>query len=286
MSHGTRLGELSKILIANRGEIACRVMRTARKMNIKTVAVYSDADRDSLHVQMADEAHYIGPSPASESYLCQDKILDIIRRTGAQAVHPGYGFLSEQAPFAEALASAGVHWIGPPASAIADMGSKSASKKIMIEAGVSCIPGYHGDNQEEGFLKEQADDIGYPVIIKAVSGGGGKGMRMVFQAKDFIPALRSAQEESLKAFNDDRVIIERYFSTQPRHVEVQVMADTHGNALYFSNRDCSVQRRHQKIIEEAPAPGLTPEEHTRIGEMAVRAAKAVGYRSAGLLPTT
>ena len=281
MSHGQRLNKLSKILIANRGEIACRVMKTARKMNIKTVAVFSDADRHSLHVKMADEAHYIGPSPASESYLRQDKLLEIIKKTGAQAVHPGYGFLSEQAPFAEALAAQGVEFIGPPASAIADMGSKSASKRIMIDAGVSCIPGYHGDNQDEAYLKEQADQVGYPIIIKAVSGGGGKGMRMVFDEKDFMAALRSAKEESIKAFNDDRVILERFFDFQPRHVEVQVMADSHGNALYFSNRDCSVQRRHQKIIEEAPAPGLTPEEHREIGEMAVRAAKAVGYKSAG-----
>lgn len=281
MSHSQKMQKLSKILIANRGEIACRVMKTARKMNIKTVAVFSDADRHSLHVKMADEAHYIGPSPASESYLRQDKILDVIRHTGAQAVHPGYGFLSEQAPFAEALAAEGVAFIGPPASAIAEMGSKSASKKIMIDAGVSCIPGYHGDNQDEEYLKEQGDSVGYPLIIKAVSGGGGKGMRMVFHEKDFMQALRSAKEESIKAFNDDRVILERFFDFQPRHVEVQVMADAHGNALYFSNRDCSVQRRYQKIIEEAPAPGLTSEEHREIGEMAVRAAKAVGYRSAG-----
>ncbi|XP_063694539.1 methylcrotonoyl-CoA carboxylase subunit alpha, mitochondrial-like [Bolinopsis microptera] len=281
MSHGQRINKLSKILIANRGEIACRVMKTARKMNIKTVAVFSDADRHSLHVKMADEAHYIGPSPASESYLRQDKLMDIIKKTGAQAVHPGYGFLSEQAPFAEALAAQGVEFIGPPASAIAEMGSKSASKRIMIDAGVSCVPGYHGDNQDEAYLKEQADQVGYPIIIKAVSGGGGKGMRMVFDDKDFMAALRSAKEESIKAFNDDRVILERFFDFQPRHVEVQVMADSHGNAVYFSNRDCSVQRRYQKIIEEAPAPGLTPEEHREIGEMAVRAAKAVGYKSAG-----
>ena len=281
MSHGQKMQKLSKILIANRGEIACRVMKTARKMNIKTVAVFSDADRNSLHVKMADEAHYIGPSPASESYLRQDKIMDIVRQTGAQAVHPGYGFLSEQAPFAEALAAEGVEFIGPPASAIAEMGSKSASKKIMIDAGVSCIPGYHGDNQDEEYLKEQAAAVGYPLIIKAVSGGGGKGMRMIFHEKDFMQALRSAKEESIKAFNDDRVILERFFDFQPRHVEVQVIADSHGNALYFSDRDCSVQRRYQKIIEEAPAPGLTPEEHIEIGEMAVKAAKAVGYKSAG-----
>lgn len=272
---------LNKILIANRGEIACRVMKTARLMNIKTVAVYSDADRDALHVQMADEAHYIGPSPASESYLLQDKIMNVVTKTGAQGVHPGYGFLSEQAGFAKLCESEGVEFIGPPASAISSMGSKSASKRIMIDADVNCIPGYHGDNQDELYLKEEADKIGYPLIIKAVSGGGGKGMRMVFDPKDFMASLRSAKEESIKSFNDDRVIMERFFNFKPRHVEVQVMADAYGDALYFSERDCSVQRRYQKIIEEAPGPGLTSDERTYIGEMAVKAAKAVGYKSAG-----
>lgn len=272
---------LNKILIANRGEIACRVMKTARLMNIKTVAVYSDADRDALHVQMADEAHYIGPSPASESYLLQDKIMNVVTKTGAQGVHPGYGFLSEQAGFAKLCESEGVEFIGPPSSAISSMGSKSASKRIMIDAGVNCTPGYHGDNQDELYLKEEADKIGYPLIIKAVSGGGGKGMRMVFDPKDFMASLRSAKEESIKSFNDDRVIMERFFDFKPRHVEVQVMADAYGNALYFSERDCSVQRRYQKIIEEAPGPGLTTDERSYIGEMAVKAAKAVGYKSAG-----
>jgi len=272
---------LNKILIANRGEIACRVMKTARLMNIKTVAVYSDADRDALHVQMADEAHYIGPSPASESYLLQEKIMNVVTKTGAQGVHPGYGFLSEQAGFAKLCESEGVEFIGPPASAISSMGSKSASKRIMIDADVNCIPGYHGDNQDELYLKEEADKIGYPLIIKAVSGGGGKGMRMVFDQKDFMSSLRSAKEESIKSFNDDRVIMERFFNFKPRHVEVQVMADAYGNALFFSERDCSVQRRYQKIIEEAPGPGLTADERTYIGEMAVKAAKAVGYKSAG-----
>ena len=281
MAQVTKFRNLNKILVSNRGEIACRVIKTARRMNIKTVAVFSDADRHSLHVKMADEAHHIGESPASESYLRQDKILEVIKKTGAQAVHPGYGFLSEQPRFADLLESQGVVFIGPPSSAIADMGSKSASKKIMIDAGVSCIPGYHGDNQDEGFLKEQAAIIGYPLIIKAVSGGGGKGMRTVFEPDNFISALHSAKEESIKSFNDDRVILERFFDFKPRHVEVQIMADACGNALYFSERDCSVQRRHQKIIEEAPAPGLSPEESKYIGEMAVKAAKAVGYRGAG-----
>ncbi|KAG0237809.1 Methylcrotonoyl-CoA carboxylase subunit alpha, mitochondrial [Actinomortierella wolfii] len=269
-----------KILIANRGEIACRVMRTAKKLGIKTVAVYSDADRNALHVKMADEAYNIGPAPSAESYLKVDKIIEVAKKSGAQAIHPGYGFLSENSDFADRLAKENITFIGPPASAIVSMGSKSESKHIMEAAKVPVVPGYHGDNQDPAFLKAEADRIGYPVLIKAVKGGGGKGMRIVEKPEDFEMMLESSRREAIKSFSDDKVLVEKYLVT-PRHVEVQVFADTHGNAVYLFERDCSVQRRHQKILEEAPAPGLSEELRKELGEKAVAAAKAVNYVGAG-----
>ncbi|KAJ1662049.1 hypothetical protein IW140_006215 [Coemansia sp. RSA 1813] len=269
-----------KILIANRGEIACRVIRTARKLGIKTVAVYSEADANSMHVKMADEAYLIGQAPVSESYLKTDTIMEIVRKSGAQAIHPGYGFLSENAGFADRLESENVTFIGPPGAAIRAMGSKSESKRIMQEAGVPVVPGYHGENQDAAFLKQKADEIGYPVLIKAVLGGGGKGMRIVEKPDDFDMMLESSRREAIKSFGDDNVLVEKYLTT-PRHVEVQVFADTHGNAVHLFERDCSVQRRHQKIIEEAPAPHLLPEVRKRLGDQAVAAAKAVNYVGAG-----
>ncbi|EJD41813.1 hypothetical protein AURDEDRAFT_153044 [Auricularia subglabra TFB-10046 SS5] len=268
-----------KILIANRGEIACRVIRTARKLGIRTVAVYSDADANALHVRLADEAVNIGPAQSSESYLRADKIIAAAKKTGAQAIHPGYGFLSENAAFAEALADAGLVFIGPPTSAIRSMGSKSESKDIMTAAGVPCVPGYHGTEQDGAFLLARAEEIGFPVLIKAVLGGGGKGMRIASDAASFPDALESARREASKAFGDERVLVERYVRA-PRHVEVQVMADGR-NAVSLWERDCSVQRRHQKIIEEAPVPGVAMDVRRRMGETAVRAAQAVGYVGAG-----
>ena len=270
----------SKILIANRGEIACRVIKTARRMGIRTVAVYSEADANARHVRLADEAVLLGPAAARESYLVAEKILDAARRTGAQAIHPGYGFLSENADFAEACAAAGVVFIGPPASAIRAMGSKSAAKALMEKAAVPLTPGYHGDNQEPEFLKQQADAIGYPVLIKAAAGGGGKGMRLVDKGEDFIAALASCQREARSSFGNDQVLVEKYI-TRPRHIEIQVFGDSQGNCVYLFERDCSVQRRHQKVLEEAPAPGMTPERRRQMGEAAVAAAKAVGYVGAG-----
>ena len=269
-----------KILVANRGEIACRVMNTARRLRIKTVAVYSEADRHSRHVSMADEAICIGPAASAESYLRSDKILAVAKQFGAQAVHPGYGFLSENAAFSEQCGKHGIVFVGPPASAIREMGSKSESKKIMINAGVPVVPGYHGDEQSLEFLKAEADKIGYPVLIKAVSGGGGKGMRIVERASDFAAMLESSRRESIKSFGDDKVLVEKYLK-RPRHVEVQVFADTHGNAVHLYERDCSVQRRHQKILEEAPAPGLPEEIRQDLGRQAVNAALAVKYVGAG-----
>lgn len=270
----------SKILIANRGEIACRVIKTARRLGIRTVAVYSEADANARHVRLADEAVLLGPAAARESYLVAEKILDAARRTGAQAIHPGYGFLSENADFAEACAAAGVVFIGPPASAIRAMGSKSAAKALMEKAAVPLTPGYHGDNQEPEFLKQQADAIGYPVLIKAAAGGGGKGMRLVDKGEDFIAALASCQREARSSFGNDQVLVEKYI-TRPRHIEIQVFGDSQGNCVYLFERDCSVQRRHQKVLEEAPAPGMTPEHRRQMGEAAVAAAKAVGYVGAG-----
>ena len=269
-----------KILIANRGEIACRVIKTARSMGIATVAVYSEADANARHVRLADEAVLIGPAAARESYLVADRILAAARQTSAEAVHPGYGFLSENADFADACEAAGIAFIGPPASAIRAMGSKSAAKALMEKAAVPLTPGYHGDNQEPGFLAGQADRIGYPVLIKASSGGGGKGMRRVDNAADFEAALASCKREAINAFGDDHVLVEKYV-LKPRHIEIQVFGDQHGNCVYLFERDCSVQRRHQKVLEEAPAPGMTPERRAAMGKAAVDAAKAVGYVGAG-----
>ncbi len=280
-SFSTRDGKMfSKILIANRGEIACRVIETARKMGVRTVAVYSDIDKDSKHVALSDESYYIGPNPASESYLLADKILEICKISGAEAVHPGYGFLSENAEFSNACAENGIKFIGPPAKAIIDMGSKSASKDIMIAADVPVTPGYHGDAQDVETLRAEAKKMGYPIMIKAVLGGGGKGMRMVMEESGFEEGLDGCKREALKSFGDDRVLIER-FLVKPRHVELQVFADEHGNCIHLYERDCSVQRRHQKVLEEAPAPGMTEELRARMGTAAVNAAKAVGYEGAG-----
>jgi len=269
-----------KILVANRGEIACRVMRTAREIGVKTVAVYSDADAEALHVAMADESVRIGPPAAAESYLNIPAIIDACKLTGAEAVHPGYGFLSENPDFAEALESEGIVFIGPSAEAIRAMGLKDAAKKLMEEAGVPVVPGYHGKDQDPAFLAKQAEEIGYPVLIKARAGGGGKGMRRVDDAKDFEAALEGAQRESQASFGDDHVLIEKYVST-PRHIEIQVFGDGQGNAVHLFERDCSLQRRHQKVIEEAPAPGMTEGVRAAMGEAAVRAAQAINYAGAG-----
>ena len=270
----------SKILIANRGEIACRVIRTARKMGVKTVAVYSDADRDALHVSMADEAVHIGASPARESYLLGGRIIEACKQTGAEAVHPGYGFLSENADFSRLCKNNGLIFIGPPGSAIEAMGSKSAAKSIMENAGVPVLPGYHGEDQSPELLKKAAAEIGYPVVLKAVSGGGGKGMRRVLSTEEFDQALAGARREAAASFGDDDMLVEKYLP-QPRHVELQVFCDRHGNAVYLFERDCSVQRRHQKVIEEAPAPGMTPKLRQEMGEAAVKAARAIAYEGAG-----
>ncbi|MEY8877037.1 MAG: acetyl/propionyl/methylcrotonyl-CoA carboxylase subunit alpha, partial [Leptothrix sp. (in: b-proteobacteria)] len=270
----------TKILIANRGEIACRVIKTARRLGIATVAVYSEADANARHVRLADEAVLIGPAAARDSYLRADKILAVAQATGAQAVHPGYGFLSENADFADACAAAGIVFIGPPASAIRAMGSKSAAKALMDKAGVPLTPGYHGDRQDPIFLAGQAELIGYPVLIKASAGGGGKGMRRVDRHEDFAAALASCQREASNAFGDDHVLVEKYV-LKPRHIEIQVFGDTQGDCVFLFERDCSVQRRHQKVLEEAPAPGMTPERRAAMGKAAVEAAKAVGYVGAG-----
>ncbi|MBW7861277.1 MAG: acetyl/propionyl/methylcrotonyl-CoA carboxylase subunit alpha [Rhodocyclaceae bacterium] len=269
-----------KILIANRGEIACRVIQTARRMGVRTVAVYSEADASARHVRLADEAVLIGPAAVRESYLVIDKIIAAAKATGAQAIHPGYGFLSENEAFCEACEREGLVFIGPPVSAIRAMGSKSEAKKIMGAAGVPLTPGYHGDDQDPALLRTEADAIGYPVLIKAAAGGGGKGMRLVERGEDFADALASCKREAASSFGDDHVLIEKYI-TRPRHVEIQVFGDTHGNCVYLFERDCSVQRRHQKVLEEAPAPGMTPERRAAMGQAAVDAAKAVGYVGAG-----
>ncbi len=270
----------NKVLIANRGEIACRVIKTARRMGIHTVAVYSEADANARHVRLADEAVCIGPAAARESYLVAERILNAARRTGAQAVHPGYGFLSENDRFADACAAAGVVFIGPPSDAIRSMGSKSAAKRIMGAANVPLIPGYHGDNQTAAFLHAQADAIGYPALIKASAGGGGKGMRLVEKSEDFVAALASCRREAVSSFGSEHVLIEKYLA-RSRHIEFQVFADTQGNCVHLFERDCSVQRRHQKVVEEAPAPGMTVERRTAMGQAAVDAARAVGYVGAG-----
>ncbi len=270
----------NKILIANRGEIACRVIKTARRMGIRTVAVYSEADAGARHVRLADEAVCIGPAPARQSYLLGERIIEAARATGAQAIHPGYGFLSENEAFAEACAANGIAFVGPPVSAIRAMGLKSESKKLMEKAGVPLTPGYHGDEQEPAFLRKQADAIGYPVLIKASAGGGGKGMRAVLKGEEFAEALASCQREAKSSFGDEHVLIEKYLQ-RPRHVEIQVFGDSHGNCVYLFERDCSVQRRHQKVLEEAPAPGMTAERRAAMGKAAVDAARAVGYVGAG-----
>ena len=270
----------AKILIANRGEIACRVIRTARRLGIATVAVYSEADRGAMHVELADEAWPIGPPPARESYLNIEAILDAALKSDAEAVHPGYGFLSENAEFAEACEARGIAFIGPPASAIRTMGSKAAAKVLMQQYGVPLVPGYHGEDQEPDRLLDEAERIGFPILIKASAGGGGRGMRVVDGAAEFAAALASAKREAAAAFGDDRMLIEKYL-LHPRHIEIQIFADTAGNAIHLFERDCSIQRRHQKVIEEAPAPGLTEKERSTMGKAAVAAAKAAGYLGAG-----
>jgi acetyl/propionyl-CoA carboxylase alpha subunit len=271
---------IESVLIANRGEIARRVIRTARRMGVRTIAVYSEADADAPHVREADVAVPIGPSPASESYLIPARILEAARQTGAAAIHPGYGFLSENAAFAEAVIAAGLVWIGPPPSAIRAMGLKDAAKRLMAEAGVPVTPGYLGDDQSLDRLRAEADRIGYPVLIKAVAGGGGKGMRRVDRAEDFAEALAGAQREGAASFGEPRVLLETYV-TRPRHIEVQVFADSRGEVVHLFERDCSLQRRHQKVIEEAPAPGMSDEARAQVTSAAIRAARAVGYVGAG-----
>src|SRR5438132_35237 len=273
---------IKSLLIANRGEIACRVIRTARRLGVRTVAVYSDADAKALHVRMADEAVHIGASPARESYLCGDRIIEAAKSTGAEAIHPGYGFLSENADFAQAVIDAGLIWVGPKPASIRAMGLKDAAKKLMAEAGVPVTPGYLGEDQDSKRLKQEADAIGYPVLIKAVAGGGGKGMRRVDAPGEFDDALDSAKREAASAFGDDRVLIEKYILS-PRHIEVQVFGDSHGNVVHLFERDCSLQRRHQKVIEEAPAPGMDVETRAAVCGAAVRAAQAVNYENAGTI---
>ena len=273
---------IAKLLIANRGEIACRIIRTARAMGIATVAVYSDADARALHVRQADEAVHIGPSPAAESYLVGEKIIAAAKQTGAEAIHPGYGFLSENAGFAQAVIDAGLIWVGPKPSSIEAMGLKDAAKTLMMEAGVPVTPGYLGADQSAERLKKEADAIGYPVLIKAVAGGGGKGMRKVDKAEDFEADLQSCRREAKASFSNDEVLLEKWI-TSPRHIEVQVFGDSHGNVVHLFERDCSLQRRHQKVIEEAPAPGMDEATREEICAAAVRAAKAVDYEGAGTI---
>ena len=269
-----------KILIANRGEIACRVIKTARKMGIKTVAIYSDADKQALHVQMADEAVHIGPPPANQSYIVIDKVMEAIRATGAQAVHPGYGFLSENSKFAEALETEGVAFVGPPVNAIESMGDKITSKKIAQEAGVSTVPGYMGLIADAEEAVKISNQVGYPVMIKASAGGGGKGMRIAWNDDEAREGFQSSKNEAANSFGDDRIFIEK-FVTQPRHIEIQVLCDKHGNGIYLGERECSIQRRNQKVVEEAPSPFLDEDTRRAMGEQAVALAKAVGYSSAG-----
>ncbi len=273
---------IKSLLIANRGEIACRIIRTARRLGIRTVAIYSDADAKALHVRMADEAVHIGPSPARESYLVGEKIIAAAMATKAKAIHPGYGFLSENADFAQAVIDAGFIWVGPKPDSIRAMGLKDAAKTLMANAGVPVTPGYHGEDQSPDVLKMEASAIGYPVLIKAVAGGGGKGMRRVDAAKDFDDALESCKREAASSFGDDRVLIEKYILS-PRHIEVQVFGDSKGNVVHLFERDCSLQRRHQKVIEEAPAPGMDEATREAVCGAAVRAAKAVNYEGAGTI---
>jgi 3-methylcrotonyl-CoA carboxylase alpha subunit len=268
------------VLIANRGEIACRVARTAKRLGLRTVAVYSDADAKALHVRVCDEAHAIGPAPAAQSYLVIDKLIGAAKASRAECIHPGYGFLSENAAFAQACADAGIVFVGPPPSAMRAMGLKDRAKALMEKAGVPVVPGYHGDMQEAKFLARKAYEIGYPVLIKATAGGGGKGMRRVDRHADFDEALSGAMREAKAAFGDERVLIEKYVAA-PRHIEMQIFADGHGNAIHLNERDCSLQRRHQKVIEEAPAPGMSGAMRATMGQAAVAAAKAAGYVGAG-----
>ncbi len=270
----------SSVLIANRGEIAVRIARTAKRLGMRTIAVYSEADASALHARECDEAYAIGPAPPRDSYLAVEKLIEVARRTGADCIHPGYGFLSENADFAEACAAAGVVFVGPPPSAIRAMGAKDRAKSLMEQAGVPVVPGYHGDQQAPAFLKRKAYEIGYPVLIKAVAGGGGKGMRRVDKHAEFENALGAAKREAKSAFGDPRVLVEKYI-TAPRHIEIQVVADRAGHVLHLNERDCSLQRRHQKVIEEAPAPDMTPALRTEMGRAAVEAARAVGYEGAG-----
>jgi 3-methylcrotonyl-CoA carboxylase alpha subunit len=271
-----------RLLIANRGEIACRIIRTAKRLGIETVAVHSDSDQNSRHVRLADRAECIGPAAARQSYLDIEAVIAAAKRSGADAVHPGYGFLSENAAFADACEAAGLLFVGPPASAIRAMGSKSEAKRLLEDAGVPLTPGYHGERQDADTLLAEADRIGYPVLIKASAGGGGKGIRRVDRAEDFISALASCQREASASFGDPKVLVERYI-TKPRHIEIQVFADRHGNVLHLGERDCSIQRRHQKVLEEAPAPGMTATRRAAMGEAAVNAAKRVGYVGAGTI---
>ncbi len=270
------------LLIANRGEIACRIIKTARKMGLRTIAVFSEADRDALHVRMADEAVAIGPAPARESYLCTDKILDAARLTGAQAIHPGYGFLSEQTDLVKGCAAQGIVWVGPHMNAIASMGSKIAAKKIAVEAGVPCIPGYSGEDQSDAALVAAAHEVGLPVMVKASAGGGGKGMRTVFELIDLEPAIKAARAEAARSFGDGRLLIEKLVQN-PRHVEVQLLGDKHGNLIHLFERDCSVQRNHQKILEEAPAPNLTEATRAALFDAALELGRKIGYDSTGTI---
>ena len=270
----------NRVLIANRGEIACRIIHTAKRLGIRTVAVYSEADVGARHVSLADEAVAIGPAPARDSYLVGEKLVEAAKLTGAEAIHPGYGFLSENAGFAEACVAEGITFIGPSSRAIEVMGSKSIAKTTMQQAGVPLVPGYHGDNQDETFLLNEAEKIGFPVLLKASAGGGGRGMRVVAGAAEFGAALRSAKREALGAFNDEKMLLEKYLE-QPRHIEIQVFCDNHGNAVHLFERDCSIQRRHQKVLEEAPAPGITRATREAMGSAAITAARAIDYAGAG-----
>ena len=271
-----------KILIANRGEIACRIIKTAKKMGVLTVAVYSDADKNALHVTMADEAIYLGASPSRDSYLVIDKVITAAVKTGAQAIHPGYGFLSENADFCKACQQAGITFIGPPVSAIEAMGSKSAAKNIMEKAQVPLVPGYHGENQDEDTLKAAADKMGYPVLLKATAGGGGKGMKIANNSDEISHAYKIARSEAKSNFGNDQVYIERYLKL-PRHIEIQILADQHGNVVNLGERDCSIQRRHQKIWEEALSPALTSKERAHLGKVVNKAIGKMGYRGLGTL---
>src|SRR5689334_19091513 len=270
----------SSVLIANRGEIAVRIARTARRMGLRTIAVYSEADVHALHVRICDEALPIGPAPAAASYLAAERVIAAARRAGADCIHPGYGFLAENAEFAAACAAAGIVFVGPPPDAIRAMGLKDRAKALMAKAGVPVVPGYHGERQDADFLKRKAYETGYPVLIKPVAGGGGKGMRRVDKHSEFEIALAGAIREAIASFGDPRVLIEKYVAS-PRHIEIQVFADRHGNVIHLNERDCSLQRRHQKVIEEAPAPGLSAELRAAMGAAAIAAARAVGYEGAG-----